>query len=1085
MLWSALLVAVALPAATQDLDARPSFLQNGSFEDGFSAWATSHSWYEMPQGGGKGTSVFVIDSTSPREGARCARVEGVDTRGIILQNVPLREEPLRLSGWVRCEGLGEVEAAIQAEWIGEGNEYLGASRAGGVRGDADWTRVSGDLTPPEGAVLARVECLTTAPNTGRAWFDDVRLVSLAGGDGTPPPPVPFRAYASRWLTGVVHVDWLTYRAPDDIGQYRVYISTEPLTDTGELVPAALAAASRSSAVIRDLQPGVEYSVTVVPVDRFGNYPPAFRPQTVTPSEGGAPALEVTPLVGPTGALGVRLTPPLGVDPPVGYIVRSDCNGKRRTHRCGPNGRLAIADLPHDTAVALSASTASAGDSAPRASALVRTLPEQTIDVSTRADVVGRVVSADGAPLAGAIVMLSCPGAPLRAAQTGPDGAFSLKPARVSGPAAAWLYASAEGYMGSRAPVLLGGGGTRAQVSLAPTDTGIGDVWTAPPLAHIFRDDPPPADPTRGIHLLAGRNETECYQVAIRPTRELADLRVVFDDLRRADGKQSISADGFSARFVNHVLVEENSRATPPEELLRPAPDYFPDELSDDPSRTVAADAAQAVFLSFDIPPGTPPGIYGGSVYLETDLGLHPIPITVEVVPVDFPENPRLWVVNWFSVDSFANRYGLKEYGFEWWAMLREYARMFHRHHQNVVTVSPGLCEIWVEADGARTYDWSRFDRWCRTFLDEGVGRLNVTHLGGRGPGGWEAPEFILHDRPAKERATGATTSVPVTEFAAELEKHLKKRGWLEITNLHIADEPIPVNVESWTQESSRIHAAAPGLKRMEAIQVPDLRGFCELWVPQLNYFDQWHGDYDRWRRAGEMELWFYVAWVPQEKYPNRLIDTESIKPRVVHWFNYLYGATGYLHWGLNHWHIKFGAFSPGDEWMTWPGRDGPNSSLRYEAQREGLEDCEYLHMLEDAYRDVVGELDAEGFDPAARSHEVGRSVVRAMTDYTKSYTELQAARETLLREIASLKEAPLAVVRTEPGTGDAISPGEVNVWGVVEPGCSVVVNGQRARLDGNRFLVRLEVTTEAPNVSVRVSKGRAEKEFVRRFRVGE
>jgi hypothetical protein len=414
-------------------------------------------------------------------------------------------------------------------------------------------------------------------------------------------------------------------------------------------------------------------------------------------------------------------------------------------------------------------------------------------------------------------------------------------------------------------------------------------------------------------------------------------------------------------------------------------------------------------------------------------------------------------------------------------MLREYARMFRRYHQNAVTVSPGLCEIWVEGDGSYTYDWTRFDRWCELFLSEGVRRLTVTHLGGRKTGEWECPEFVLPDRPATVRATGARTEIPLQTFLRELQKHLEEKGWLDIAYQHIADEPIPVNVESWKEQSDRVHRAAPKLKRMDAIQVPDLRGFCELYVPQLNYFDQWYDQYEKWHRAGEYELWFYIAWVPQGKYPNRLIDGATIKPRIIHWMNYLYDSQGYLHWGLNHWNIEFGHFAPGDEWMVWPGRDLPNPSLRYEAQRDGLEDYEYLQMLQDAQAGVIGKLGATGFAPEDRPTEIGRRIVRSITDYTRSYAELEAAREELMRGIVETKAAPLALVRTEPTTAQAIAAGEVNVYGITEPACAVTVNGQPAKLDGSRFLARTHVGAENPEVTVAIRKGRAEKTVVRRF----
>jgi len=237
--------------------------------------------------------------------------------------------------------------------------------------------------------------------------------------------------------------------------------------------------------------------------------------------------------------------------------------------------------------------------------------------------------------------------------------------------------------------------------------------------------------------------------------------------------------------------------------------------------------------------------------------------------------------------------------------------------------------------------------------------------------------------------------VPVPDYVRALAEHLRERGWLERSMLHIADEPIPVNEDSWRSLSRTAHDAAPDLRRVDAIHVTDLDGDLEVWVPQLNFFDQAYESLRRKADAGGCELWFYIAWVPQFPYTNRLIVVPTLNARVVHWMSYLYGTKGYLHWGLNWWNLPLGNFSPGDEWIIWPGEDGPHSSLRYEAQRDGLEDCECLALLEDALR-------AKGDpDPARLSREIGGKLVRAITDYETDPARLEEVRRELLRALVA------------------------------------------------------------------------------------
>src|SRR2546426_4467742 len=206
---------------------------------------------------------------------------------------------------------------------------------------------------------------------------------------------------------------------------------------------------------------------------------------------------------------------------------------------------------------------------------------------------------------------------------------------------------------------------------------------------------------------------------------------------------------------------------------------------------------------------------------------------------------------------------------------------------------------------------------------------------------WTNP-FEPAPRPATSSATGDTTEVPLEAFLGNLQRHLVARGWVEHAVLHVADEPILENVESWRALSRRVHAAAPRLRRIEAIQAPDMDGDLEIWVVEESYLDRWYDGYRARQLAGGIELWFYTSWLPQGAYPNRLIDYPLLKTRLLPWVVMRYEASGFLHWGLNQWPSDLdpnkGLFAPGDDFIVYPGRDGPRSSLRWEAFRDGVED---------------------------------------------------------------------------------------------------------------------------------------------------
>jgi hypothetical protein len=116
----------------------------------------------------------------------------------------------------------------------------------------------------------------------------------------------------------------------------------------------------------------------------------------------------------------------------------------------------------------------------------------------------------------------------------------------------------------------------------------------------------------------------------------------------------------------------------------------------------------------------------------------------------------------------------------------------------------------------------------------------------------------------------------------------------------------------------------------------------------------------------------------------------------------LYNLDGFLHWGLNHYrpqqnpftqsvvkHGEHNSLPAGDTHIVYPGADGPWSSLRLEAQREGFEDYELLRQL-------------RGSNPQ-HAETIIRQVIRGFDDYTKDVATFRAARKALLEAFANKK----------------------------------------------------------------------------------
>jgi hypothetical protein len=192
------------------------------------------------------------------------------------------------------------------------------------------------------------------------------------------------------------------------------------------------------------------------------------------------------------------------------------------------------------------------------------------------------------------------------------------------------------------------------------------------------------------------------------------------------------------------------------------------------------------------------------------------------------------------------------------------------------------------------------------------------------------------------------------------------------------------------------------------------------------------------------------------RYPNRFLDQSLLKVRVLHWINYLYDLQGYLHWGLNH----YGTDDPytqagiskglplGDRAIVYPGKDGLLGSLRFSAQRDGLQDYEYLWVLENRLKGIKRRVGKDAFwlDPRQRPLELCRRVIWSFYEYTRDPGVLLRTRDAIAEEIEALHDEPLLVVQTSPPEGTAIpaGPRHVIVRGLAAPGATVLLDGQPA-----------------------------------------
>lgn len=493
---------------------------------------------------------------------------------------------------------------------------------------------------------------------------------------------------------------------------------------------------------------------------------------------------------------------------------------------------------------------------------------------------------------------------------------------------------------------------------------------------------------------AGEHAT--FQYSLKGMAELKDVKISID--APSDGAGH-SLEAVTTGFVDFVH-EGRTTLNPAVDVIHSASGMYPDPIDDDGSlRNIPAGMTQPVWVTVTVPKDAVPGVYNGKIRLSGKGFNLESEIALKVYPVVL-EEPTLWITNWFNSSEGALKYFDSEatiYSEEYWEYIRAIASKMKVCYQNTVLIP--LSTITSTKDGGSwSFNFDNFDKMVGIFIEAGVlKRLEVGHVGGR-VGKWNSPFGVNVPGKGKLPMSDPAAIEYYSAFIPALTSHIKEKGWYPIYCQHIADEPAGDNYESYVSIASFFKRYAPDVKIIEACHSHELSQIVDIWVPQLDFYSYGHDFYSKRQEAGD-EVWFYTCLNPKGEFANRFLEQPLLKTRLLHWINFRFGATGYLHWGLNYWkgedpwdettaiQTENGNILPGgDSWIIYPRDKRLYGSIRLEAMRDGIADYTLLQML--ARKDE------------ALAKEICRQTVYDWTVYDMSTDHFRAARHQILEALS-------------------------------------------------------------------------------------
>jgi hypothetical protein len=534
------------------------------------------------------------------------------------------------------------------------------------------------------------------------------------------------------------------------------------------------------------------------------------------------------------------------------------------------------------------------------------------------------------------------------------------------------------------------------------------AWFVDSLIKIFPSDALGTHRLAVTEFLGARNQHVSIQLALRSARAMPAVTARVGPLKDAAG-HALSA--VSVQQVGYVVVGSNTAETPREEIVGEAPSWYPDVLRPLPF-DLEKNRTHSLWITVHVAPDAVPGLYHGSVAIESGkLAVARLPFRFRVVSAVVPEERSLKVTNWFDLGEKLSRqfYKTPALAEDWWTVAENVGRVMADHRQNVI-ITPLMELVQASAEsGAIRYNFANFDRWVETFQKAGaIGFIEGSHLLDRPS--YDAPlrvtTFQLEAGQVRQQilpVDDPRVEVFLTDFLKALNAHLEEKGWKPIYLQHVLDEAHGTEPPYYEKVADMVHRYLPGVPTIDAVdaaEMPEiLQRDCDLWVPQLGRFDQ-QMELLRKRIESGHEVWFYTCLFPRGKYMNRLMDFPLIKTRLLHWLNFRYNFTGFLHWGGNYWTPEpildtqpviddnQELLPAGDAFIYYPDPANKSilSSIRMETMREGIEDYELLRVLK--------------AKSPAQAERLAAAAVSSPTDYVRDAVAFRKIERSLLQALS-------------------------------------------------------------------------------------
>lgn len=467
-----------------------------------------------------------------------------------------------------------------------------------------------------------------------------------------------------------------------------------------------------------------------------------------------------------------------------------------------------------------------------------------------------------------------------------------------------------------------------------------------------------------------QNEPAAFQVSWRTeegeTRDYIEWEI-----------DSPIADAICVRRVRNVPVGFACMEDADDDYLRRTPGLYPDLLTEVGLSRLYTYSAQRCCLWLDVEPeGIAPGEYPVTIRMGLPEGeKFERSLTVRVLEGMLPKQDLIYT-RWFYCDCICEAYGVEMGSERFWQLAEQFLAVAVKRGMNAVLTpihTPPLDTavghermttqlVKIAKRGSEyEFDFADLDRWVEMAQRVGCEYFEMAHLFTQW-GVKAAPKIVADVDGKVQRIFGWDTPSDSPEYVGFLRQyltaltaHLRELGIAEKCWFHISDEPRADMLQDYNKAKENVALYLEGFPIRDALSDYAFyqQGVVKTPIVATNHIEPFLENH-------VPGLWCYYCVGQYKKTSNSFIAMPGQRTRVIGLQMYLHNIKGFLQWGYNFYHNQYSydlidpylvtdgdGFAPaGDAFNVYPGKNGPEESLRIMHMAQALQDMRALQWLE-------------------------------------------------------------------------------------------------------------------------------------------